>query len=135
KCSKCVAAGPQNVTEPDTGRASSPLFFAARGRRSLSLPEAGALFPLRSWRGAERRKAHPSSYCRTLFWRARTPLGAPHAAISVHGPAFPGLHPASVALSTAQAQHLDAVSRDDGGTGMLPVQRSTSRMGRSTQGA
>ena len=85
------------------GHASSPLFFAARGRR-LAIPSSSQT--PRGW-SAERRTSLPS--CRAPSSGARAPLGAPRRRFLIPRSAFPGFR--SVFFSALAPVRLIGLSR------------------------
>src|SRR6185437_3080329 len=109
--------------------------MVARSRGAFA-PEVCCRLPpheenARAW-SAERRNHEPPPYGgRALCVSRASPSGAPRVAFLSPGPRFLVSAPAPVAVLEAPAQRLTRLANRAGTIGAVPVQRSSSRSGRS----
>src|SRR6185437_8378982 len=109
--------------------------MVARSRGAFA-PEVCCRLPpheenARAW-SAERRNHEPPPYGgRALCVSRASPSGAPRVAFLSPGPRFLVSVPAPVAVLEAPAQRLTRLANRAGTIGAVPVQRSSSRSGRS----
>jgi hypothetical protein len=113
---RCASGGKPTLRRPYSLR-----------RRVRRLP----LFPLGKAEGMEHRVAHQSFRLAALSFGECGRLSALHRGFSVPGPAFPGLQSGFLSRSQAPPQRLARSIPGPETIGPLPVQRSSSRSGRS----